>query len=303
MSSPKGISLSDLKQLSPNVYLLEPATKEDATPTASITSKSIASSDTPLPKLIILFTWMGAAPSHISKYISGYRDHFPSSRLLIIRNSPADLFYRSSSTQRRWLAPAIDVLLSTISVLEKIEQNKQQKPDLLIHIFSNGGSTQLLNFLRTYYLATSSNVFPSHIKILDSCPGTATFQRSVRAMAVGLPPAQPLRLLLLIVTYIVIAAYWLAFSLNVISDPIGLIRRGLNDKALIKGELKRGYIYSEADQMVDWRVVEEHARDAEAKGFVVRREKFVESGHVAHMRVGGGVRYWGIVEGMWEEVR
>ena len=71
----------------------------------------------------------------------------------------------------------------------------------------------------------------------------------------------------------------------------------------MKGELKRGYIYSEADQMVDWRVVEEHARDAEAKGFVVRREKFEESGHVAHMRVGGGVRYWGIVEGMWEEVR
>jgi len=45
------------------------------------------SSPTYSPKkpLILLFTWMGAAPKHIAKYTVAYRHLFPSARIVLIR--------------------------------------------------------------------------------------------------------------------------------------------------------------------------------------------------------------------------
>ena len=48
-----------------------------------------------------------------------------------------------------------------------------------------------------------------------------------------------------------------------------------------------------------WRDVEDHADDAEARGWVVRREEFGGSMHVAHARVDEG-RYWGIVKAVFD---
>ena len=45
-----------------------------------------------------------------------------------------------------------------------------------------------------------------------------------------------------------------------------------------------------------WRDVENHADDAEAKGWAVMREEFEGSQHVAHVRVDEG-QYWEIVKG------
>lgn len=73
----------------------------------------------------------------------------------------------------------------------------------------------------------------------------------------------------------------------------------MNDGDEVK-ETRRCYIYSEEDELVDWRDVEDHARDAEEKGFVVRREKVVGSGHCAHARGEGGKRYWETVRETWE---
>ena len=61
----------------------------------------------------------------------------------------------------------------------------------------------------------------------------------------------------------------------------------------------RCYIYSKEDEMVSWENVEEHAAEAEGRGWRVRRELFVGSGHVAHARVDSG-RYWGVVQRVWE---
>lgn len=61
------------------------------------------------------------------------------------------------------------------------------------------------------------------------------------------------------------------------------------------------YIYSDADRMVDWQEVEDHAADARSRGFVVDLERFEGSGHAAHVRVGGGERYWQIVKDLWRE--
>ena len=308
-SSSAAPSLSTLTQLSPSVYLSEPAPNPSASPAISSDEEAslagaeqrnsggtgsvcIPPSPCPPPKLVILFTWMSAHPDHIAKYIVGYRTHFPNSRILVVRSSPPDLFYRRKSTQRRRVAPAISAVLSSYS----------STCDVILHIFSNGGSHQAIGFLRAYSEVTSST-FPPHVTIFDSCPGRATFRSSILALSTALPSFPPARLLLLFLIYTVISIYWVVFIPFGIPDPIERLRQALNSRIVMQRETKRGYVYSETDPMVGWHDVEAHAQDAAEKGFVVQTEKFEGSGHCAHVRVGGGMRYWAIVNALWQTGR
>ena len=77
-------------------------------------------------------------------------------------------------------------------------------------------------------------------------------------------------------------------------------RRLMNDQELVK-ETARVYIYSGADAMVPWQEVEDHAQESKEQGFRVTTERFEGSGHVSHVRIGGGKRYWEIVERLWKD--
>lgn len=303
-------SLSALTQLSPSVYLSEPPQHAAAPPAISSDEQaslaiservapevacSIPSPPPPPPKLIILVTWMSAHPFHISKYVLGYRTHYSASRILVIRSSPPDLFYRRTRTQRRRVAPAISAILSSYSAT-------CHEPQIILHVFSNGGSHQTRNLLLGYS-ETTSCLFPPHVTIFDSCPGRATFKRSVLALSSALPSFPPARLLLLVLIYVVVSVYWVVFIPFGIPDPIERLRQSLNCRTMMQGETKRCYIYSETDPMVGWHDVEAHARDAAEEGFVVQCEKFERSGHCAHIRVEGGMRYWAIVNTLWKAGR
>ena len=81
--------------------------------------------------------------------------------------------------------------------------------------------------------------------------------------------------------------------------PLREAQRVHNDRALAR-QTNRSYIYSREDVMVDWRHVEEHAREATARGIPSRMERYEGSAHVAHMRSDPD-RYWKIVTETWEE--
>ena len=292
--------LSALTRLSSSVYLSEPpqrsATHSAASNITGINVVNIGqttfgrpSPPSPRSKLIVLFTWMSAHPSHISKYVSGYRTHYPTCRILVIRSSPADMFYRPTQVQRHRVTPAVSALLSHFDT--------HNDSGIIFHIFSNGGSHQFCNFFHAYSEITSQ-AFPSHIKIFDSCPGRGTFKRTILALSPGLPLFLPARFLSLLLIYVVISIYWVIFVPLKIPDPIERLRQTLNSQTVMPGETKRCYIYSETDPMVGWRDVEDHAREAARLGAVVQCEKFERTGHCAHVREGGGVRYWAIVDAL-----
>ena len=289
-------SLPDWTQLSPSVFLFQ----SDSQATAAATS-SPESIPSPIGlsclKLIILITWISAQPSHINKYILGYHSLYPTSKILIVRSSPPDIFHRSRKAQRRSVAPTISTILASFTHTDPAP--KHETPELILHIFSNGGSHQARN-LRLAYRETASAPFPPHVTIFDSCPGRATFKRSVLALSSALPQSPALRVLLLGVIYITVSICWLLFVPWHIPDPIERVRQALNEPELMEGEKRRCYIYSEADRMVGWSDVEDHARTAAEGGFEVREEKFVGSGHCAHVR-GAERRYWGVVSGFYKE--
>ncbi|KAL8677348.1 MAG: hypothetical protein Q9186_006218 [Xanthomendoza sp. 1 TL-2023] len=266
--------LGDLEQLSPSVYLSEPAQKVDAldeTCTSGATRFAIPDQTTSKtspkptslgPKLIILCSWMAARPNHILKYVQSYRHRYPASRIIIVRSTPADLIYRRASTQQQRLAPAISAVLSSCT-------DNSHKPQILLHIFSNGGSQQAHNLFFVHRAVTTSP-FPPHVTIFDSCPGRATFKRTVLALSSALPLFPPARLLSLILIYLV------------------RLRQTLNSRTIMQAEMKRCYIYSKADSMVGWRDVEDHAHAAIDHGFVVQCEKYEASEHCAHQDINMG---------------
>ncbi len=75
-------------------------------------------------------------------------------------------------------------------------------------------------------------------------------------------------------------------------------RQELNDKSLFNLDAPRMYIYSVADDMVDWKDVEEHGEEAKTRGYTVNREKFLTSSHAGHL-IEDPKRYWSTVQRLW----
>lgn len=83
-------------------------------------------------------------------------------------------------------------------------------------------------------------------------------------------------------------------------DLVTRTRKVLNDREVVDGRVRRLYVYSKGDELVDWRDVEDHAVEAKGRGWSVEKERFgMESGHVGHMIV-DRQRYWGAVRRAWE---
>ena len=64
-------------------------------------------------------------------------------------------------------------------------------------------------------------------------------------------------------------------------NPAAVGRRVLLEGA--GGRRRATYLYSESDQMVDWRDISEHAEEARGKGWEVEEIRFVGSGHCGHL--------------------
>ncbi|KAL4915779.1 hypothetical protein BDW62DRAFT_203375 [Aspergillus aurantiobrunneus] len=263
MASPvkKVDHLAPFTKLSPSIYIQEPDNSVDD------------SGD--YPGTIVIAFWMNAFSRSLVKYIAGYRKLAPRARIIFIRTSSTEFILRPTKwAQSARLAPAVEAL-------------RALPPDnpVFIHMFSNGGVFTVSNLLESYQKATGRPLRVSST-VIDSAPGTATLSAAIKAFSYILPKRWILRLFSKIILYAYLTSI---VARQVIND--GRIMRG-SDTA---GHPKRCYIYSDADELVDWKDVEKHASDAESKGFLVRRVKFLGSEHVAHMKA-DPERYWNTVK-------
>ena len=79
-------------------------------------------------------------------------------------------------------------------------------------------------------------------------------------------------------------------------------RRNLNNKELLSPLGPRCYIYTKHDDLVDWRAVEDHGRQAAQKGWKVEMVEFKASSHVGHMKA-DPERYWNVIRKPWETIK
>ncbi|KAL4797427.1 hypothetical protein BDV19DRAFT_45321 [Aspergillus venezuelensis] len=269
--------LAPFTQLCPTIYVSEP---------------DLSAPDTgDYPKTIVIAFWMNAFSRSLVKYIAGYRRLAPRARLIFVRTSSSEFILRPTKrAQYARLQPAVEALRSL-------------PPDepVFMHMFSNGGVFAATHLLEAYQIVAGHPLRVSST-VIDSAPGRATLSASIKAFSYILPKRWILRILgkMLLVAYLtsVYVLGMIASKVFGVRDAVSIARQVINDKRIMCGSIKaredpprRCYIYSDTDELVDWRHVEEHAEDAEKKGFLVRREKFLGSDHVAHMKADPR-RYW-----------
>ena len=135
---------------------------------------------------------------------------------------------------------------------------------------------------------------PSEV-ILDSCPGRGGIEVTQRAFANAVRNPILRRL----ANLYAVLAHWIFGK----EATILKMRTTLNKYLLLPWFSKhtpRLYLYSQADDIVPWTEVEEHAEEARKAGLNVRMERFEGSPHVAHART-DPERYWGAVKKVWED--
>ncbi|KAJ5824994.1 hypothetical protein N7447_007334 [Penicillium robsamsonii] len=264
--------LSAFVRLAPSVYLQDPPPSEKA--------------DRPV---IFLAFWMNAPPRALAKYVVEYRRLVPSARIIFVASSSNDFTWRlGTQTQRARVAPAVEAMRGLVT---------PENP-VFVHFFSNGGMSSTAHLLQTWKHTTGTPL-PMSGMILDSAPGSPSLRAGLKAFSFALPRMWILRLLGKSLLFAFMVLFKLIHSFPMFPDPISLARKFINDTSLVRtadpgGTLSRCYIYSDTDDLVDWRDVESHAVNAEAEGWAVRRELFKSSPHVGHMRAEPD-RYWGIV--------
>lgn len=242
---------------------------------------------TPKEPLILLFSWMGAAPKHIAKYTAAYCKLFPTARIVLVRNEVGD-FFRSEATYDKLLTPTIGI----------VKEHVKQKGQVLVHSFSNGGSNQLLQFAKAWVKREGSPM-PMRAQVMDSAPGIGPWRRSHKALATSLPRFWLLKLLGSVAIHLFLAIIFVIDKLGRRENIMVVIRRKLNDPNLFDIRAPRVYLYSKADEMVGHDEVELHADQAEAQGWKVTKVRFEGSPHAGHIREDEG-RYWNAVQEAWK---
>lgn len=266
--------LAPFARVAPSVYVQEP----DRT----------AKYDGKYPKTIVLAFWMNAPPRALAKYVVEYRRLAPSSRIVFVRSSSYDFVLRATkSAQQARITPAV----------KAIRASSDPEDPVFLHMFSNGGVATMTHLLSTYQKLTGKPLRVLSM-VIDSAPGTATVPAAMKAFSFVFPRMWILRLISKMVLYTFLILHAAFRKLTGTLDAVALARKEINDSRLLRGVSRKGvkrcYIYSDVDELVDWRDVERHATDAEAKGWLVRREKFIGSPHVSHVRT-DPERYWTIV--------
>lgn len=235
-----------------------------------------------------MFTWMSARPVHIAKYITQYQTLFPASRILLIQNRYEDNWIPGLA--RRMHQPAVRVVMG----LAESTPKSTTAPQMLVHIFSNGGLSSAAAFQMIYKSQSPTGLanLPRYVTVLDSCPGLFAWASSYRAFSAPLPRyLKPL-------AYVLVVLGWIWVGLLRRPEPWDVNAAKTVAPELREKELRRTYIYSSEDDVIDWRHVEGDAERAKELGFVVNTERFIGSRHVAHAKE-DPVRYWGIVKTTW----
>ncbi|CAG9984849.1 unnamed protein product [Clonostachys byssicola] len=250
--------------------------------------KSSSSSTNKQPRLIIVASWTDARDVHIAKYIVKYQALYPRAQILLLKNTTAEI-YRTSR-----IGPAMKAAIPVIRDVHP-PGTLPSSPEVLIHLFSNGGSGSIANLYEQFAASAGPGEhFPRHAMILDSSPSVYSVGHAVTFVSLGMSPFQ--RIVATPFLYIWAIGWSVLVALGLVTTS-GDWAKAHNNKP-VETEAHRVYIYSGTDVLIDDKGVESHAADAEAKGFSVKLERFENSAHVAHARTDEH-RYWEIVKKTW----
>jgi len=232
--------------------------------------------------MIILCTWFRALPKHIAKYVDAHQQRYPHAQILVIESTVGDMMYTPYSVQRDRLSPVVNVLKGIATAGHEI----------LLHIFSNGGSNSAIQ-LAEAWRSSQSSPFPATSMVLDSCPGSPSLKLAADAVVSSSPKNSQWWVFIFAWTVVVpfVAFPTLLGGPNVVAS----LRERLNDAQLFSTKTKRVYLCSSTDLMVPQEDVVSHYESARSAGYGANLVKFDGSAHVSHV-MRDPSHYWSAVE-------
>ncbi|KAL4821964.1 hypothetical protein BDW67DRAFT_149915 [Aspergillus spinulosporus] len=237
------------------------------------------------PALVIICSWLFAAPKHIAKYAQIYKTKLPKANILLIQPVVGDMVWTSDYAQLQQLSPAVAAIDAFL------DSRSNQSYHLVVHAFSNAGSHAAVQLAEAYTAVHPSASLPVTGLILDSCPGAPSAILSANAMILALPKSPLIRLLGAALIYSVVVTVALLDFLRLYQNVISKTRHVLNSQSgcFLRRGVRRAYLYSRTDAMVPWIDILDHAREArrlaESGDDLVQTVEFTGSGHVEHLTV------------------
>uniref|UniRef100_A0A093V5Q5 Transmembrane protein 53 n=1 Tax=Talaromyces marneffei PM1 TaxID=1077442 RepID=A0A093V5Q5_TALMA len=297
----KSDPLAPFIRLAPSVYSVEPRIQ--------------LKDDNKGPSTIILAFWMNVPPRAAVKYVVKYAELVPSARIIFLFTNTGD-FYISRASYRLRLKPLVDILVASQGDDDAETSKDGNDGSVYIHLFSNGGIFATAQILQAYKTATGKPLRVSSM-VIDSAPGKPTPSLTIKAFSYALPQTIVLRqLAYALLSTMIWGTYFTRKSLGLMwrvfwkrpdknddvvvygDDPLADTRKAILDPEFVVARtpterIKMCYLYSDADELVPGKDVEEHAALA-SKSREVELEMFIGTPHVGHMRV-SPERYWGII--------
>ncbi|KAL9123333.1 MAG: hypothetical protein Q9187_000113 [Circinaria calcarea] len=279
----------DFQDLGQNIFLYKPEV-DDAEALGSKEKDNL-----PPPSLVILCTWLGGATTkRIDKYIIKYQQFFPNACILLIRTTILDITLHSFRQIRARLVPARNAICTILGDRDFVDDSSDGC--VLLHIFSHGGCNTGIQLA----LSMRENRMPIPLRgiIFDCCPGDATFQKAYNAAVLSLPRCQPAQSIGRLALYPIIAAITGLQHFGVMNS-VREMRAQLNGSAVFGTHAARLYLYSVADQMVEWQDVQSHLKAARTQGYRADGVMFYSSPHCA-LILEDKVRYWAAIQNFWQ---
>ena len=252
-------------------------------------------------RLVVLCTWLGAADKHIAKYIDIYRKRTPNAKILLLKSVVGSMI-SSYSRQQRAMKPAELAVCQVLDECGYLQSaggatNLRDKPQILLHLMSNGGANSATNFLVDLQQEFKIRL-PLVGLVCDSTPNASSYWKTCRAFMYSFPYGLPLNLVTSAFVHVVITLLYLSIAMGRYEAPEDYWRESILNEELIENK-RVCYIASKADKMTDWRDVVSHAEEARKKGWDVKEIMFDDTPHCNHISKNEDI-YINAVSAVWE---
>lgn len=279
------MALSDFSRINEVVLVRSPVSDGPSSAEGPLSSRSSKALAGATPETILFLSWGDADARHIEKYISMYTKLYPGAKIILVRGGVADFLYRSEGTQHKLAEPAVKML------------SESSDDTLLVHVMSNAGSKQWSTISKLYFQSTG-RALSNAVTIIDSAPGRWRFKQTRAALSRSLPRAYLPRMALGFIFGIILCMIHFGSYILPGPDVLEVVREEMNNPAATVKGARRCYIYSEEDDIIGKEDVEEHAQDAQRKGWAVELIKFHGSTHVGHFKQNPG-KYLETIDKTW----
>lgn len=228
------------------------------------------------PATILLSPWPSARPQQLECYVRGYKQLYPSSRVIVLHSTST-----ASKPSLSYACEVLDLPQALDALVEEDATQKDAAPAHLLHVFGNASAATACDFLRSYRMRTN-RALGLRALVLDTAPCSFPYLLPSTSMS-GFMDAL-ISFLAHLVAYI--SSIFTATNTEILAHRVGT---DLNDADLVGEKVFRCYMLKSQGLLFSW-------KGDQRREFEVKRDRVDGLGRWN----GDEERFWLGIEDAWE---